>query len=264
MKTEDFFKLTMEQVFGFNKSKIEKHFKKFRQEFKNIPSVLESLNEKVTDSKGIPLNSKDIHEDVKTLKNHLEKISPDLLSLFHWFIFNRIGLFSEEIKLQIEFLKFSFSEYEKEKQQEPINIKKIFLHIHHFSVHVANVCKLYDKLVNLIDLPFSDNLDINTTSTKELRNHLEHFEERLEAWNYLHIGKPVFDMNIINSSTKGIKLENCIRILEVDKDIFYILGERYSIKELHETINMIERKIFELEEWANNANSADAKKRAAD
>ncbi len=198
------------------------------------------------------------------LSHHLKSDTPIVQNLFHDFYINRVKLFIEEIKLQTEFIKQSYSEYENEKKAYSINAKKIFLHIHHFSVHVANVCKLYDKLNDFLFLPSHDDSDVNTTLTKELRNHLEHFEERLEAWNYLHFGNPILDMNIINSSTKGIKLENCLRVLDVDKDTFHILGESYSIKELYETVNIIEKKILKLEKWANKAISADTKSRAAE
>ena len=66
-----------------------------------------------------------------------------------------------------------------------------------------------------------------------LRNHLEHFEERLDAWSYLHIGNPVLDMNIINSSTKDINFKDCLRVLDLEQDVIYILGEQFRLKELY-------------------------------
>lgn len=262
MRTEDFFKLTMEQILGLDKAEVDKYFRQFRRNYKNIPSVLASLDEKIFDQEGAPLNSKEIDKDIDTLKYHLENNTPVLQNLLISFIFRRIQLFMTEIQLQIEFVKQSFSEYENEKKKESINTKKIFQHIHHFSVHVANTCKLYDKINDFMPLQINDDFEIDTTLTKELRNHLEHFEERLEAWNYLHFGKPFLDMNIINSSTKGIKLKDCLRVLAVDKDLFHILGESYSIQELKRTVIMIENKIFQLEKWANHRLQTTAKHRA--
>jgi|GEM_PF-1188204 len=266
MRTEDFFKSTMEQILGLDRSEIDKYFKQFRRNFKNVPSVLASLDEKIYDQEGTQLKTKDIDQEIDILKYHLENNKPILQDLLASFILRRIQLFTEEIKLQIEFVKQSFSEYENEneneKNKEPINTKKIFQHIHHFSVHVANTCKLYDKLIDFMPIQFNDDSEIDSSLTKELRNHLEHFEERLEAWIYLHIGKPYLDMNIINSSTKGIKLEDCLRVLEVDKDLFHILGESYSIQELQRTVIIIENKMFQLQKWANHRLQATAKRRA--
>lgn len=232
MRIEDFFKLCMEQLLGLERTKTNKYFNKFRNNFKNIPSVLESLDKTITDTNGAPLTTREINKYVEILSQHFKTHDPIVKNVSHEVYINKVKLFIKEIKLQIEFLKQSYSEYENEKTTDSIDTKKIFLHIHHFSAHVANVCKLYDKLKDFLFLPSHDDSDVDTTLTKELRNHLEHFDESLDAWNYLHFGNPLLDMNIINSSTKGIKLENCLRVLDVDEDTFHILGESYSINEL--------------------------------
>lgn len=257
MKAEDFLRLSMEQILGVDKPAIDKHFKKFRREFNKVPGVIDSLNTEVTDHDGVPLNSKGISRDLEKLKSHFLQSSPELKKPFNWYICSWVLLFTEEIKLQIEYAQFCFSKYQKEKQTKPVNTKKIFFHIHHFSVHVANVCKLFDKL-NTSDVKgsifsqFFNNLDFKTISIKILRNHLEHFEERLDAWSYLHTGKPVLDMNIINDSTKGINVGACLRVLDIEKDIFYILGEKHNLNELLEITTKIEKSIINLEKWANN------------
>jgi len=248
----------MEQILGVDKPTIDKHFKKFRREFNKVPGVIDSLNNEVTDRNGHPLNVNDISQDIEKFKTHFQELSPQFIAIFYLHIFSWVKLFTGEIKLQIEFTKLSYSEYKKEKRKESINTKKIFLLIHHFSVHIANVCKLFDKLTTpnvkgSILAPFFDDIDFDTTSMKVLRNHLEHFEERLDAWSYLHIGKPVLDMNIINSSTKGINVEDCLRVLDSEQDIIYILGEKFRLKELYKIAGKIESRILELEKWANNS-----------
>jgi hypothetical protein len=74
---------------------------------------------------------------------------------------------------------------------------------------------------------------------RDLRNHLEHYEERLEVWHYLYCGNPVFDMNIVGSNTKGVDYKKCLRLLNIDDDKYYLLGEEFDLKNLHETINTI-------------------------
>jgi hypothetical protein len=83
-------------------------------------------------------------------------------------------------------------------------------------------------------------MDFDLLPLRKLRNHLEHFEERLDARHYLNWGKPILDMIIINQSTKGIRADECLRVLDIQNDKIFILGEEFELNLLFDLITRIE------------------------
>ena len=248
MKAEDFFRLSMDQLFEVDKSTVDRYFKKFKKEFSKLPIVVNSLQNEVTDRDGNVLDINDINQDIKKIKNHFQNLTPEFLySSFYW-LSSWLDLFLHEIDLQVDFAKESFTEYQEQKKCKPLDTKRTFKNIHHFSIHVANISKLLEKLKmpanslrSQLLSPLVEKIDLDLLSLRALRNHLEHFEERLESWHYLHSGKPLLDMNIISSSTKGLNIKNCLRVLDFEKDIIYILGEKFDLKNLFEAVVRIEK-----------------------
>jgi hypothetical protein len=95
-----------------------------------------------------------------------------------WRIYVREGV------TQLDFAKRCFAEFETARDAG--DIPRIFFNLHHFIVHVANVDKLLDPktgseravlLTGRIDLS-----GIDLKPFRRLRNHLEHFDERLDSW----------------------------------------------------------------------------------
>lgn len=241
MKAEEFFKLVLEQVFCVDEIQIKKHFKNFKKRFKHLPNTKNSLNEDIKGKNGSALNTDQVNQYIKELKNNYQINRAEFNNHFLLMQNMRLNLFLQEINQQLDYAKQSFNDYQTLKNNEPLDSEKIFKVIHHFSIHSANVSKLLDKINSDIQktqllTSKTDKLDLDLEQIKRLRNHLEHFDERLEAWFHMNWGNPIFDMNIFNESTKGMPDGKFLRVLNIEKDIFYILDEKYELNLLFELI----------------------------
>ena len=75
---------------------------------------------------------------------------------------------------------------------------------------------------------------------RRLRNHLEHFDERLDRWLREFDGHAFFDMNIMTGA-KGFPERAFLRAL--DGEVFRFLGEDYNMTELYHTVLEIDRRL---------------------
>jgi len=247
MKAEDFFRLALERIFDIDKSTLDKYFKDFKRDFKTQPNVLNSLQADVIDRNGNVIDSYIINQDIEKLKYDILSSNPEYIKYLFESVDSWLNLFVHEIQLQLDFAKESFNEYLSLKYNIPLNSKKIFKEIHHFSIHVGIISRLVDKAKtptnSMRSLVFSmiiDDTDIDLFSMRKLRNHLEHFEERLDAWHYLNGGKPILDLNIFCSTTKGIVINECLRVLDIENDNIYILGEKFELNYLANLVDQID------------------------
>ena len=143
-----------------------------------------------------------------------------------------------EIETQVAFSIRAFDEFLRALDGK--DTFSIFYHVHHFLVHSANI----DKLLNVERTPkrkealasMFNGRDINLKPFRRLRNHLEHFDERLDAWVNDHDGSPFFDMNVI-TGTKGFPPKAFLRAIDGHTLRFY--GEAYDLDELHSELKAI-------------------------
>jgi hypothetical protein len=73
---------------------------------------------------------------------------------------------------------------------------------------------------------------------RRLRNHLEHFDERLDRWVRDFEGHAFFDMNIITGA-KGFPEKAFLRAL--DGDTFKFHDESYNMNELYSAVVEIDQ-----------------------
>lgn len=103
-------------------------------------------------------------------------------------------VYYREAYTQIDFAKISWLAFKD--AEEKANVMDIFMHLQHFLSHAAMV----DKVLGAKDsLNFSD---VDLKPFRKLRNHLEHFDERLGNWLEKYEGHTFLDMNIV-TGTKG-------------------------------------------------------------
>jgi len=148
-------------------------------------------------------------------------------------------IYLQEIKHQIKFAQKVYNNYLIELQKS--NIPEIFTYIHYFVIHITNIDKLIDCKGNsfrenilLNDLSFDN---INLKPFRRLRNHLEHFDERLDKWISEFDGNTFFDMNLI-TNCKGFPQKAYLRAL--DGNTFKFYGEDYNLEELFTSLNKID------------------------
>ncbi len=147
-----------------------------------------------------------------------------------------------EIQTQIEFAKYAYLSFQKASTED--DVKGVFFNLHHFVVHTSNIDKILDFKPNSkrhqILASHIDLADINLKSFRRLRNHLEHFDERLDRWVNDYDGFAFFDMNIITGA-KGFPEKAFLRAL--DGNTFKFYGEDYDMVELYNTILAIESRL---------------------
>lgn len=86
-------------------------------------------------------------------------------------------------------------------------------------------------------LPNNDTV-IYIAYKNKIKNHLEHFDERLDNYVKNYKGQPHFDCNLITGA-KGFPINDCLRALDGDNYIFY--GEKFNIEEVYiELCNILE------------------------
>ena len=94
----------------------------------------------------------------------------------------KADIYFGEIEIQVRFAKASFKELENSIIES--NISSIFMHIHHFLIHVSNIDKILDVNRNKFRKEILGNitLKVGLEPFRKVRNHLEHFDERLDRW----------------------------------------------------------------------------------
>jgi hypothetical protein len=153
-------------------------------------------------------------------------------------------IYISEAVHQIRYAKMCFAAYKQARKDNDIPL--IFFHVHHFVVHTANVDKVLDpKPTNPRMQILSECIDLTNIDLKalrRLRNHLEHFDERLDEWLNHYEGQPFFDMNLVDG-TRGFPEKAFLRAM--DGDVFKFYSESYNLAELYTQLLEIEKCIPE-------------------
>jgi hypothetical protein len=158
-------------------------------------------------------------------------------------------IYVREALTQLGFAKRCFAEFERAEAAG--DVPNVFFNLHHFIVHVANVDKLLDSkpgteraslLAGHVDLS-----GIDLKPFRRLRNHLEHFDERLDMWVRNYDGHAFFDMNIITGA-KGFPAKAFLRAL--DGAVFKFHGEDYRLAPLHQAVDELYSRLRAADESA--------------
>ncbi len=152
-------------------------------------------------------------------------------------------VYIQEAKTQVEFAKYSWAAFLKSEKQGNL-VFDIFIHLQHFLTHTAIVDRIldpvkdserYQLLAGHVDLS-----GLNLKPFRKLRNHLEHFDERLDRWISEYDGYPFFDMNLV-TGTKGFPKKAYLRAL--DGHIYKFHGEDYDLDQLYASIVTIGQRL---------------------
>lgn len=116
----------------------------------------------------------------------------------------------------------------------------VFFSLHHLLVHIANVDKVLSPrsgseraalLVGRIDIS-----GVDLKPFRRLRNHLGHFDERLDKWVADCDDHPFFDRNIVTGA-RGFPAKSYLRAL--DGNVFKFYGEDYPLESLHNVLGAL-------------------------
>jgi hypothetical protein len=156
---------------------------------------------------------------------------------------DKCEVYIQEAKTQIEFAKSSWAAF-LELEEQRGKVLDIFLHLQHFLTHAAIVDKILDPvkdseryrmLAGHVDLS-----SIDLKPFRRLRNHLEHFDERLDRWVSEYNGKPFFDMNLV-TGTNGFPKKTYLRAL--DGHTYKFHGEDYDLDQLYVALVAISERL---------------------
>ncbi len=157
---------------------------------------------------------------------------------------DKAKIYIGEIAHQILYAKLCFTDYKKARQKDDIPL--IFFYVHHFVVHATNVDKiLTPKPTNPRTQIIKKYIDLTGIDLKEfrrLRNHLEHFDERLDTWITNYDGHAFFDMNLVDGA-RGFPEKAFLRAM--DGDIFKFYGESYDLAAMLAQLLELEKRIPE-------------------
>jgi len=151
-------------------------------------------------------------------------------------------VYVQEAQTQLAFARDCFSKFQGALADG--NTHQVFLELHHFIVHAANVDKLLHPkpgsprqslLFGHVDLQ-----GIDLKPLRRLRNHLEHFDERLDQWIADHHGQTFFDMNIITGA-KGFPSKAFLRAL--DGNVFKFYGEDFPLTPLYQSVEELHARL---------------------
>ena len=121
--------------------------------------------------------------------------------------------YTREAITQIEFAERSWTAFlDAEKGGA---IFDIFLHLQHFLNHAAIVGKILNRSDDSRrQQEASIHIDLSGIDLKpfrKLRNHLEHFDERLDKWISEHGSSAFFDMNIVRGQGASLRKHSYAR-----------------------------------------------------
>jgi hypothetical protein len=156
-------------------------------------------------------------------------------------------IYLQEARTQIRFALRSYSEFELARDAG--DVETVFYSLHHFIVHVANVDRILDvKPGSERATIFAGRIDLqglNMKIARKLRNHLEHFDERLDRWISMYYGHAFFDMNITTGST-GFPYHAALRALDGDTVRFF--GEAYLLPDVIKGIGELDVRLAAIED----------------
>lgn len=155
---------------------------------------------------------------------------------------NKWQFYTQEAQSQIEYAKYAWAMFENAEKRGCV--EEIFLHLQHFLSHTANIDKTLDpKKGSEREQILRGHVDLSGIDLKpfrRLRNHLEHFDERLDFWVSKYDGSPFFDMNLV-AGAKGFPNKAFLRALDVRTYKFH--GEDFDLDQLHNILLAIENRL---------------------
>lgn len=146
----------------------------------------------------------------------------------------RLQIYLGELEIQSKFALKAYSEFDNVADSGKTN--EIFYHLHHFVAHSASIERmlrdhnrmaLIETAVTLSDLDFEP--------YRRLRNHLEHFDERLDRWIDEYERQPFYDMNTV---TGTIGYPNRAFLRALDGRSFLFFGQSYDLNNLASLIRI--------------------------
>jgi hypothetical protein len=90
--------------------------------------------------------------------------------------------------------------------------------------------------------------DTSPISSRELRNHFEHFDERLDSWRKSSTNRNMVDRSVgLISAYRGIELKDFLRFYDPETHKLWVQGISYDIPTIIQTLDEIHKTIISKE-----------------
>ncbi len=144
-----------------------------------------------------------------------------------------LGVFVREVKIQCDFALLAYGEIRKTLQ---ISVDLVFFSIHAFLTHASNASRLLwpspkaaqargEQLRNALKVPAASGL-----RSRNLRDHFEHFDERLDFWASSSARRNFIDMNIASKGAiSGFDVSDVHRNFDPETEELTFRGETLSL-----------------------------------
>ncbi|PEJ48206.1 hypothetical protein CN692_24170 [Bacillus sp. AFS002410] len=156
-----------------------------------------------------------------------------------------INLFQMEIKNQCEFALHSIESINK-LMKPPLasfDSNEVWFYIQSFLTSTANISKLLFGTKNQISIsrkPLRESLGVSEGSVikiRDMRNHFEHFDERIEKWNKTSVRHNFADKLIgPTNMIQGLEQGDHFRHLDTSKGSIRFNGEEYLVQPIVDEI----------------------------
>lgn len=166
-----------------------------------------------------------------------------------------IFIFQNEIDKQSEYalISIDYIDYYLQKLTEENSNKFIWYFVQNFLTSSADVSKLLwgsKKEENIDRKELRESLNIDDKSvlfSKKLRNHFEHYDERIESWFRESRDKNYADSNIApTNSIIGLNEEDFLRNFDTTKMAITFKGEVYELRPLVDELIMLKKTVSEV------------------
>jgi len=125
---------------------------------------------------------------------------------------------------------------------------EVFYNAHSFLTHVANISKILapakgrERKEVLEELGLVEK-ELEIHKARRLRNHLEHYDERLERWFRESKARNYVDLNIMpRSAIAGVDPKDFLRNLDPETLHFIFQAEEYDLRKLKAEVDLIKER----------------------
>jgi len=160
-----------------------------------------------------------------------------------------IRAYIHELNLQAKFAQYAYNQMiENMRSPSEDSLFKVFYHAHAFLIHVSNISKILEpekgkKRKELFEELGLSEEELELHRARRLRNHLEHYDERLETWFKESKAHNYADMNIMpRSAIVGIDPKDFLRNLDPNTLRFMFQREDYELPKFKAEVDLIREK----------------------
>lgn len=231
MKFEQLLRKLLAHSRDMSQSDIDNHIKEFKLYHRRNKKMLATLNQEVTSD-----NSFLDQSTILGFAQDIEKLS----GFFGEYLLKQ---YLDEVHFQAKAALSCWDDYLNIKHSS--DIEKIFVTLYHYAIHGSNIHKIITPHPGSIRKHWFEDihsiLDIEClNSLRQVRNSLEHIDERMDVWFYLNGGAPILDFVRIDRNTK-LPDSGVLRAIDLESNMLIVFDNKHELNSSLEVIVALKR-----------------------